>query len=213
MKKWKCQIMIINKTIAECEKILKYNIEYFPQERLNLHWTDYEDTNLIINLLKNRELILELGTYKGHTTENIANNLNCLKVITVDVIKGKNFINTKYQNHEILSEKESGVEIKNKKICKIQNTTDDFFIQNNDKFDGIFIDASHDYEQVKKDTKNSLNALKTNGIIIWHDVYNQKKCCSKCFAEPPNNGVIKALEEIDLKIYKIAHSWIAFYIQ
>lgn len=205
--------MIINKTITECETILGYPIEYIQRQRLNLHWTDYEDTNLIINLLKNRETILELGTYKGHTTENIANNSNCIKLTTVDMVKEKHITNTKFQNHEILSEKDSGEQIKNKKIIKIQKTTDEFFADNFDLYDGIFIDASHDYEQVKKDTENSLKFLKPNGIIVWHDVYNQKKCCSKCFAEPENDGVLKVLQEINLNIYKIAHSWIAFYVR
>ena len=38
-------------------------------------------------------------------------------------------------------------------------TSDDFFSNNNDKFDIIFIDGLHQYEQVIKDVKNSLNCL------------------------------------------------------
>ena len=44
-----------------------------------------------------------------------------------------------------------------------------FFSNNNDKFDIIFIDGLHQYEQVLRDVKNSLNCLTKNGIILLHD--------------------------------------------
>ena len=50
-----------------------------------------------------------------------------------------------------------------------QMTTDEFFAQNKEKFDLIFIDASHKFEQVKIDFENSINALEEMGIIILHD--------------------------------------------
>ena len=48
-------------------------------------------------------------------------------------------------------------------------TSDEFFDNNKKKFDVIFIDGLHHYEQVKKDTINSLNSLKKNGWIALHD--------------------------------------------
>ena len=48
-------------------------------------------------------------------------------------------------------------------------TSDEFFYNNNDKFDIIFIDGLHQYEQVIKDIKNSLNCLTKNGLILLHD--------------------------------------------
>ena len=48
-------------------------------------------------------------------------------------------------------------------------TSDEFFIQNKDTFDLIFIDGLHIYEQVIKDIDNSLKVLKENGIILIHD--------------------------------------------
>ena len=48
-------------------------------------------------------------------------------------------------------------------------TSDDFFAQNKDTFDIIFIDGLHQYDQVKKDINNSLKVLNKNGVILLHD--------------------------------------------
>lgn len=49
-------------------------------------------------------------------------------------------------------------------------TSDEFFNQNNETFDVIFIDGLHWSEQVYKDIVNSLNVLNNNGYIICHDI-------------------------------------------
>ena len=51
----------------------------------------------------------------------------------------------------------------------IRKTSDDFFAENNQKFDFIFIDGLHHYHQVKKDILNSLKVLNDNGVILLHD--------------------------------------------
>jgi hypothetical protein len=51
----------------------------------------------------------------------------------------------------------------------VRKTSDDFFKNNLDKFDIIFIDGLHEYEQVNKDINNSLKALNDGGIILLHD--------------------------------------------
>lgn len=51
----------------------------------------------------------------------------------------------------------------------IRKTSDNFFKTNKDKFDIIFIDGLHHYEQVIKDVNNSLEILNDNGHILIHD--------------------------------------------
>jgi predicted O-methyltransferase YrrM len=51
----------------------------------------------------------------------------------------------------------------------VRKTSDDFFKNNLDKFDIIFIDGLHEYDQVNKDINNSLKALNDGGIILLHD--------------------------------------------
>ena len=51
----------------------------------------------------------------------------------------------------------------------IRSTSDQFFSSNTSKFDIIFIDGLHHYEQVIKDVNNSLKILNDNGFILLHD--------------------------------------------
>ena len=51
----------------------------------------------------------------------------------------------------------------------IKLKSDQFFKINKKKYDCIFIDGLHTYEQVKKDIVNSINCLNENGIIFIHD--------------------------------------------
>jgi len=48
-------------------------------------------------------------------------------------------------------------------------TSNDFFKKNDKKFDCIFIDGLHHYDQVIDDIENSLKVLDNKGIILIHD--------------------------------------------
>lgn len=54
--------------------------------------------------------------------------------------------------------------------------SDDIFLNSNfkkneDGFDLIFVDGLHEFKQVVRDAKNSLNFLNSGGVIVCHDVY------------------------------------------
>lgn len=57
----------------------------------------------------------------------------------------------------------------------LRMTSDEFFKTNTKKFDVIFVDGLHYYDQVKRDVENSLSVLKDNGIIIIHDMLPKNK--------------------------------------
>ena len=56
----------------------------------------------------------------------------------------------------------------------LRMTSDEFFHQNRKKFDIIFIDGLHTYEQTIKDIDNSLKFLNSNGVICIHDCLPKK---------------------------------------
>lgn len=53
-------------------------------------------------------------------------------------------------------------------------TSDDFFNQNEETFDIVFIDGLHTASQVYRDVSNSLKILNNGGVIICHDCNPQK---------------------------------------
>tara|TARA_B100001248_G_scaffold47504_1_gene30304 strand:- start:3874 stop:4602 length:729 start_codon:yes stop_codon:yes gene_type:complete len=92
------------------------------------------------------------------------------------IIREKNFVNYL----EIGCDEDvlfSRVQIKNKigvdpNKGGTHRMTSDFFFKNNLlKFDLIFIDGLHTYEQVIKDIYNSVNCLNEKGIILLHDCF------------------------------------------
>lgn len=196
----------------EAEKISGIKFQDF--HNFNLYWTDYEDTSLIVNLLSKSTDILEIGTYLGHTTENIASNVNA-QITTVDICEGM-VDSTKYQNHEILPVNLSGSIIRSSNVNRVISKSSDFFNSSRrsaQSFDGIFLDGDHSYDQVYLDSVDAISVIEPGGIIVWHDVYNDDglKCPkTKCQPDPPNYDVLRVLRELPHKIYKIERSWVAF---
>lgn len=56
-----------------------------------------------------------------------------------------------------------------KKLLTYRMTSDEFFAQNEKKYDIILIDGLHEQQQVIRDILNSLESLTDNGVIIVHD--------------------------------------------
>jgi hypothetical protein len=52
----------------------------------------------------------------------------------------------------------------------VKKTSDDFFKITTDKYDVIFIDGLHTYDQVRRDVINSIQHLKEGGYIALHDM-------------------------------------------
>ena len=52
----------------------------------------------------------------------------------------------------------------------IRKTSDDFFLENKEKFDVVFIDGLHTYEQVRLDVINSIQHLSDGGWVAMHDM-------------------------------------------
>lgn len=105
-----------------------------------------KDKAEIINTIikhKSYNSYLELGV--GLNLDTIP-QINCKNISSVDVLK--------------VSEK----------FPSFVGTTDEFFINNINKFDVIYIDADHEETSVLKDFNNSIKCLNEDGVIFMHDV-------------------------------------------
>ena len=112
----------------------------FKSKKLNI---SFHDKKSRIEIVKN---IIKLKQYKsyleiGTFKDDLFSNIVCEDKIGVDPVSGGN----------------------------VRKTSDEFFADNTKKFDLIFIDGLHHYDQVKKDILNSISILESNGIILMHD--------------------------------------------
>lgn len=144
-----------------------------------------DDPTLVLDFLSlpiQIQSYLELGVQYGRTLGRVATRVS--KAVGVDITYEK--LNTEYGGF-VFDDKGNVIKAKHfvydqqgkvtlggvspcNNVTLHELSTDDFFKQNKETFDLIFIDASHEYEQVKKDLHNSLNILNEDGFIALHDV-------------------------------------------
>jgi hypothetical protein len=96
-------------------------------------------------------------------------------------------------------------------------TSDEFFKQNKEMFDIVFVDGLHEHTQVYRDIVNSLNVLNDGGTIVCHDM-NPLSEDMQAYPRPTGRGVPwngdcwKAfvqlrMERSDLKMFVIDADW------
>ena len=140
----------------------KTTFDYFS---INAYYWD-----LIINKSFNEFSYLEIGSFEGNSALYILKNFKTKKVICIDIWdkyddkdKDENlrmFENFKYNLSEFVG-----------RFSFFKNTSDEYFLNNNERFDVIYIDGWHEAPQVYKDLNNSWNRLNNNGLIICDDYF------------------------------------------
>ena len=132
--------------LLNSEKVLKlffYYHKFFQNKGL-------KDIGFDFSSKKNRKFIVQ----------DIINNKNYQKYLEIGCFDDELF-------NAIEIESKVGVDPVSGGTVRL--TSDQFFNNNTEFFDCIFIDGLHSYNQVKKDIQNSLKFLNKNGIILLHD--------------------------------------------
>jgi predicted O-methyltransferase YrrM len=128
------------------------------------------------NYFKDKTIkILHLGAYTGHGTKWMLERINgsCIDVDlwTTDSEAQSDYeVKTFYDGinfNEVETLYDSVTAGLN--TTKYKGTTKDFFKENKDNFDFIYVDACHDKESVSHDLNESFKALKVNGVIACDD--------------------------------------------
>jgi len=123
---------------------LKYLYHYiFYDKKLGNIGFDFSQKKSRLEIVQD---IINKKNYKkyleiGCDNDVLFNHINCQKKVGVDPISGGT----------------------------VRETSDQFFKDNKENFDCIFIDGLHEYSQVKKDITNSFKILNDGGIILLHD--------------------------------------------
>lgn len=130
----------IKNFVFKINKIYNYIFGEKFYKKLNFNWSEYPNRlEIIQNIITSRKYKKYLEI--GCDKNQIFSNIEIDFKIGVDPVQGGN----------------------------VRKTSDNFFKNNLDKFDIIFIDGLHKYDQVNKDIKNSLKVLNEGGIILLHD--------------------------------------------
>jgi len=149
---------------------------------------------LFLNLSIN---YLEIGSFEGRSTVFIAEQKNIESVMAVDTFEGSDEYDNNVSFETVYNNFKYNLSLMNKKnINFLKDTSDKFFINNKSRFNLIYIDGSHHYENVKKDFINSYNCVKKNGIMIfddflwfYYDDYKKNPICAiiECYEIYKNN--------------------------
>ena len=170
-----------------------------------------EKLNKINKLINKVYYNLFIENFKGKIENNFPENYYRWDLIRYLINKNnyKNYLEIGCDQNQLFSK----IEIENKTGVdpesggNIKTTSDDFFLSNTGKFDIIFIDGLHIYEQVKKDILNSINCLNDGGIVLVHDCMPDSlaKQAVPRFKMKWNGDVWKAIVDLrqnkDLDIY------------
>ena len=114
-------------------KIFYYSHKIFGEKKIGNINFDFSKKKNRIQILQE---IIDFKNYKSYleigTFKNeVFNKIKCEKKVGVDPVMGGT----------------------------VRDTSDNFFFNNSEKFDIIFIDGLHEYHQVKKDIENSIKLL------------------------------------------------------
>lgn len=144
------------------EKKFKFNYDDWFTHNINI-WKNY--------LTQLKEIkYLEIGSFEGRSAVFVGELDNVKEITCIDTFEGSDEI--KDINFDIVY-KNCAENLNKLKIPYklIKDTSHNFFRNNNKKFNVIYIDGSHFYEDVKKDFINSMNCLEDDGILICDDFY------------------------------------------
>ena len=131
---------------------------------------NYERGILIYNLIRNCEIntMLEIGFGRGYSVFCAAKAMTDHgidgKITTVDPSFNKDFL-------QFLTKVFPKIWFD--KIHFVQSSSDEFFKNNEEKFDFIYIDGDHRYESVKNDWNNSRHVF--NKFVLFDDYHKQTK--------------------------------------
>ena len=121
-------------------------------------------------LINTEPKILEIGSYEGCSAVFFLNYFKNSEVTCIETFRGSD----EHSKIDFTTIKKNFLENTKKfqkRIALYEGPSENFFNLKNTqkKYDLIYIDGSHHYDDVIQDANNSFNVLNKNGIIIFDD--------------------------------------------
>jgi len=179
--------LIFNKT--KPGEIVDYIKNFFKKVKININrddfykekYFDHSDwfthkvpliMNYFNNINKNNIVnILEVGSWEGRSTCFFLNYFKNSKLTCVDTWEGssENFDNKTADLNSVEENFDKNIfEFKNR-VMKNKMRSEAFFQKNQNKFDFIYIDGSHYFDDVLNDAKEAFKILKKNSYMLFDD--------------------------------------------
>jgi len=140
----------------------------------------YDQALVLLSVLvaEKPDLVLEIGTFMGHTTKLMASNLESVTIHTVDLpeefsAKDDPVKSLAKDDFHLIQRRRVGKEYLGQPCASriIQHFADsatwDFRNAGNPTF--FFIDGSHTYDYCKSDTEKAFAIAKHPSVFFWHD--------------------------------------------
>jgi predicted O-methyltransferase YrrM len=121
-------------------------------------------------------LVVEIGTFRGFTTLHLSRNTSeSCQIFTVDLPPESAKDAPSYSDSHLVKTCGAMPRVfgNDPKITQIlqDSTTINWGHVLSIPIDFAFIDGSHLYEHVRKDTEAIMKALAPNGLVVWHDYF------------------------------------------
>lgn len=101
--------------------------------------------------------------YRWDIINKLIQKIHATKYLEIGIDNSDNF-------NRIVCDYKIGVDPNPHCYCNYHLTSDDFFAQNKETFDVIFIDGLHHADVVERDINNALKILNSGGYIVCHDM-------------------------------------------
>lgn len=190
-----------------------YVLKEYPVEDLPTQILEHEHLRKFFLLENNFSKIVDMYLSDQKIQSNTVERNNLINVL-IKKINAKKYLEIGVSNGQNLAkincEYKVGVDPDTNSPATFHITSDEFFKNNNEKFDIIFIDGLHHADQVLRDILNSLEVLNDNGYIVCHDMNPVSKEHQLIPARPGiwNGDCWKAFVELrstrnDLEMYVV----------
>lgn len=138
--------------------------------------------------------VFEIGTYSGRTTYNLAcNTLGIVYTLDLSPTTRDTLLPVEKADHAFMGIEDSQRYWIGKpqadRIVQLRGDSADFdFTPYYKRMDLVFVDGSHAYHYVRKDSESALAMVRDSGAIVWHDY-------APCWP-----GVVRALNELASRV-------------
>ncbi|HTO42667.1 MAG TPA: class I SAM-dependent methyltransferase [Burkholderiales bacterium] len=147
-------------------------LEHFIPDHMNVTVTELAFLSLLVRTAAPR-VILELGTYDGNTTLQLAANSRPEALVyTVDLPDSRaTRMHESGERPRRYAASLHGAKVRQRHADTM--SADFAALCDGHRPSLVFVDAGHRYANVKNDTEKSLAILERDGVLVWHDyAYN-----------------------------------------